>query len=63
MFFLALLVHNYSQNFIKFYSDRTHDMWHMVGGSQAITVWDWQCLEDSERKDDLLNELMNWWNI
>ena len=42
----------------------TIDMWHMVGGknslknlaNQALTVGDWQCLEDSEQKDDLKNE-------
>ena len=25
----------------------------------ALPVWDRQCLEDSERKDDLMNELLN----
>ena len=45
----------------------THDMWHMLRGwtfsqnfsSLALTVWDRECLEDSERKDDSMNEWMN----
>ena len=27
--------------------------------SSALTVWDRQCLEDSELKDHLMNQLMN----
>ena len=39
----------------------TCDMWHMMGGeyslsSPANTVWEWQCLEDSEQKDHSMNE-------
>ena len=44
-----------------FCKKNTIDMWHMVGceHSLQITVWDRQCLKDSERKDDLINELSN----
>ena len=44
----------------------TPDMWHVTHGwgwtfsqnfsSLALPVWDTQCLEDSERKDDLINQ-------
>ena len=42
----------------------TRNMWHMVGGwtssqnfsSPAFTVWDRECLEDSEQKVDSMNE-------
>ena len=46
----------------------THDTWHMTCdtwwgvhilsnlSSLALTVWNWQCLKDSERKDDSMNE-------
>ena len=47
------------------------NMWHLTcdtwrgGGtfsqnisSQALSVWDWQCIEDSEQKDHLMNEWM-----
>ena len=47
----------------------TCDPWHVAHGggwtfsqnfcSPALTVWDRKCLEDSERKDDLMNEWMN----
>ena len=36
----------------------TLDMWHF--SSPALTVLDRQCLEDSELKDDLINEWMNY---
>ena len=43
-------------------------MWHILGGehsfknfsSSALTVWNRQCHEDCERKDDLMNESMNY---
>ena len=31
----------------------------MRRGMWALTVWDRQCLKDSERKDDLINQSMN----
>ena len=44
----------------------TRAMWHVTHGggltfsqtfsSLAFTVWDWQCLEDSEKKEERLNE-------
>ena len=39
----------------------TRDMWHMVGGEHSLKisahlVWDRQCLEDSELKDELLSD-------
>ena len=44
----------------------TPDTWHVThdgewtfsqnGNFLAVPVWDWQCLEDSERKDDRLNQ-------
>ena len=45
----------------------THAMSHMVGwwkfshnfSSQALTVWDRQCLEDSEQKDDINHDRLN----
>ena len=47
----------------------TCDTWHVTHGggwtfsqnfcSSALTVWDRQGLEDSEQKDDLMNEWMN----
>ena len=45
-----------------------HDMQHMGGGvwtfsqnwsSPGLMVWDWPCLEGSERKDDLISPSMN----
>ena len=51
----------------------TCDTWHLThgGGSQyfsspAFTVWDWQCLEDSEYKrrlNKLTNEIMNYKDV
>ena len=48
----------------------TRYMWHVTHGggwtfsqnfsSPALTVWDRQCLEDSELKDDSLNESVNY---
>ena len=49
----------------------TCDMWHDSHGggwtfsqnfsSPALTVWDRQCLEDFEQKDDSMNEWINEW--
>ena len=49
----------------------TRYRWHMTHGGgwtfsqnfsfPALMVWDGQCLEDSEQKDDRLNESMNEW--
>ena len=32
-------------------------LWVLIIPSPALTVWDWQCLEDSEQKDHLINYL------
>ena len=49
--------------------DVTPHMWHVTHGggltfsknvsSPPLTFWDRQCLEDSEKKDDWINKLMN----
>ena len=46
----------------------THDMWHIVGGEHplqipapqlSLTVWDRQCLEDPEQKDQSMKDWIN----
>ena len=42
----------------------TSDMWQLVGSQHSLKIsapqlWDWQCLKDSEQKDDSINEWNN----
>ena len=47
--------------------DKWHNWWHMVWGdhflkkksAHALLVWDRQCLKESKRKDDFINQSIN----